>query len=397
MIRPRSRSFRSFLALGFVLLVAARPPSSAAQEVVLPIAEYDRLLQAVEGDEVDPALDYAFLSAKIRVDAERSTGAQHSADATPDTARVRQELAIHVFSDQRVRIPVTRAGGWIGFEVVQSPGSSAAAHLSGEGGTNGEIELRGPGRYRLVLRSVHPLEAVEGSAAGERTLHLGLPDAAALDATLNAPGVREVVSADVECRLIQGSRPDDAATWQLLPGDSRGQVELTLRNSMSGDGAADQPLRFGVTSATDTRLGRLRTDAAARIDIDVWQGRLEDMELLLPPGLDVVEVTSEAVADWHLDGRRLTLEMSTPILTGLTADIALTGRGIASDDSIAAPLAEVPHAADQVLRSSVRLEGDGILSLDDAGSGREARRAGTRRRHPASPGRPTPRVSSPAR
>lgn len=366
----RVRAERSPRHLGFCLgcilvgvLIGGNTTPASAQEVVLPVEDFDRLwLSAHQEDEdPEPALDVAFESAEVEVDV--GTGGV--------TARYR--LVVATFTERSVRFDLPPAGGWTDADWTGVAEGASGTLVATDDGDD-QVEIRGRGRHEVRLEAAQALREDDASRQGERRFTVGLPESAALHVSLVAPGATEVTSPGASWR-----RSGVASDRWVLHSWSGGatSLDVRLRDGSGRDDPARRDLRFEAVASTRVDLGRLRSRGTARIQAEVWQGVLTELVASVPAGWDVVGVDGRGVADWNLSEATpegtstLRLETGAPIHGRFEALIGLSGPGVDTDDEVAAPLVRVAGATRQQLESVVRLEGDGILSLVDPGSGHE--------------------------
>jgi hypothetical protein len=318
-----------------------------AQEVTLPLDRYEKLhARAHPAPTPTPApvvgfsLDEAWLEIQVG----------------DESARVVQELRMVLLGDSWQKIPLAAAGTFI------------AADLGGLEGrvTTGDdwtLTVRGRGRHQVRLESLLPLAVNEEATRPTWSLALEVPQAAV------AGGVIKVSDAVEDAEIVSGAiwrSRGQASGWRFVadPG-------TTLRARLLGKAVRPErstlPLRYSAVTGNLLEISRTRVKLTSHLVLAVIQGSLEQLEVPLPTGFDVVTLGGDEVAGWNVENRKLLVTPLTAVEGSLNLVVELSAE---AEDRLASLLL-VPEQAWQVLAATaVNVEGDGLLELIERGSGR---------------------------
>lgn len=321
-------------------------PVLVAQEVTLPLPEYrslrDRAYPPPEPPPEPPA-PVAFEAATLDVIVGESS------------ARVTYTLEISLYGDGWQAVPLPATGSFVAAELGGLEGRLAE-------GEERALLVRGEGTHRIALDAVLPLEADETATRPTWHLDLGLPAAALVSGTLTAP------DRVVEVRASEGTvvRPVAGGGWSFV--GSPGEVaELVLAGEATAPERSGLPLRFEATSAAALTLSHTRRRLQVWVEARVLQGELARLDLPVPDGLEVVSVDGPAVAGWDLQAGELRITPLVPVSDAFAVTVELAGPPVVE---LASPVVVPSGATRTLIATKVGVEGDGLLSLVDAGSGR---------------------------
>jgi hypothetical protein len=332
--------------------LALRGGAAAAQQVTLPLAQFEALRQrartVAEAPPAPPA-PFAVESDDLEV------------VAGPASARIVQVLAIRLLAPDWQAIP------------VGDPGSLVAADLGGLEGRvttaagGSVLQVRGHGEYRVRLESVAAVVRDPAATRQSWRFALRLPAAAVARGVMALAPALAGVAEEVDLGgggVLQGGGP--APPWRFLAAPGRDLAVQLLGRAVLPE-RARLPLRFEATAATSAVMSRTRLEVHGRIVARIAQGRLAELRVQLPAGLTVAAV-SGAVAGWKV------AEGGDLLVTPLAADERILDIGVEltgpPGDAFAAPLLLPRGAVRSTLLTRATLQGDGLLVLADPGATR---------------------------
>ena len=334
----------------FTIIVIASAATAAAQEVKLPLADYEKLRERAgpaPDSAAPPPAPYALELADFEI------------KAGPESARVVQTLRFTLYDDGWQTVPLGEAGSFIHADFG---GMEGRVQMAGNGGWS--MGVRGRGRHEVKLESV--LAVTRDETATRPTWRLGLkaPAAAVVRGRLEVPeGVEDVdpEGAVVVERVSSGA----TGTWRFAV-PSGADVRWTLSGKAVVPRRAQLPLRFEATTATASTVFHTRFRVLGWVEVRVAQGRLEGLRMPIPAGLKVVNVRGPV--DWKMDGETtLVLTPLSPVEDSLAVEMDLTGD---PRDKFATPLLIPEGSSRTTLFGKAVQQGDGILSLAEAGAAR---------------------------
>jgi hypothetical protein len=337
-----------FLRILFLLAVCASYALTAvAQEVKMPLAEYDGL-RARANPAADPAAvppaPFALELAELEI------------KAGPESARVTQTLRFTLYDGEWQTVPLGEAGSIIRADF---DGGEGRVETVEEGWA---LQVRGQGRHEVKLESVLPVTRDETATRPTWRFALRAPAAAVVRGRLEVPaGVEDV---EQEGSVVIERTAGGSWSFAMPPGED---VRWTLSGKAVVPRRAQLPLRFEATSATASTLTHTRFRVLGWVQVRVAQGRLEGLRVPIPAGLKVVDVRGSVAPDWKLDGETLVLTPLAPVEDSLAVEINLTGD---PRDKFTTPLLIPEGSARTALFAKAYLQGDGILSLADPGAAR---------------------------
>lgn len=330
-----------------VLCLLLLAPALGAQQVTLPLADYEALRARANPDaDPDPPAPapFAFETAELAI------------AVNGESARIVQTLDLAVFADGWQTVPLGEAGSFIAARFGDAEGRVEV----GEGGW--ALHVNGRGRHRLALESVVPVRRDETATRPTWQLGLRLPPAAVVRGRVEAPATVEEVE-------LQGAglvRHEDVAgrRWTFVAAPTPEPVGFTLRGRRTLPERAQLPLSFETTSATAAVLGRTRLEVHGWIQARVAQGRLEALDVPVPAGFEVVSVRGP-IAGWGVKDGRIAVTPLEPVETALAVEVELTAPPA---DELASPLLVPARSGRVTLLTKAALRGDGLLELTDPGA-----------------------------
>ena len=196
-----------------------------------------------------------------------------------------------------VRVPILDATTSI--RSVRLDGQQTSLLHEGEQYTVG---VASPGRHTVVV------EFLQGREDDRFTRALGfrLPPAGPTRLDLVVP------EADIDASLGQGAitglRPIPGGTRILGQLDARGQVDLAWKRRPTRDGEGDgegaasaAPVRTTAHVDTLFTLHEALVRGVAAVDLSVQEGETDRLDLVVPPEVEVVDVTGDAVLQWRTE------------------------------------------------------------------------------------------------
>ncbi len=340
------------LALTAVLLAVLAPPSDA-QEVTLPLERYEKLReQAKPATEPEPPAPVAFERAFLTVTV--------SETADSANARIVQDLTVTVLDEGWQSLAVGDAGSVIGADFGTVDGRLETGSNSGT-----KVVLRGAGRHRLRLTSVVPLERDEAATRPSWRLAWTVPRAAVVEGVVEA--ARSILEIEAQGAIVTVAGD---GRWTLVaePGAA---VTLDLHGAAAVPERRNLPLAFEAVSGLALEVGRTRRRGTGWLDVRVRQGELDRLTLPIPEGFEVIDLGGDAVAGWDVDDQQLSIIPLKTVVDQLNLEIALAA-GPASE--FAGAVLVPDGAVSVVAAAKIRVSGDGLLELLDAGSARRSDR-----------------------
>lgn len=328
-----------------ILALLAIP--AAAQEVTLPLGQYENLRTRANPEAETPSAPPAPFALEA---------ADFDITAGKESARVVQTLRLTLYDDKWQSVPLGDPGAFIraGFGDVEG-----RVNASDKGWS---LEVRGRGRHEVRLESAVPLARDETATRPTWRFGFKLPPAAVVRGRVGVPAeVEEVEFAGSGMMTREGSGP---WTFVALPST---EARFTLSGKATLPARARLPLRFEATSATASILSRTRLKVLGWVEARVAQGRLTELRIPLPEGLEVASV--QGGAGWKLDGKTVVITPLAPVEDTFTAELELTGE---PRDAFTTPLLLPAGSARTALLAKAYLKGDGLLGLADPGSLRSA-------------------------
>lgn len=344
------------------LAAFAMPGVLTAQEVTLPLAQYEQLRARANPKPDDPAplpARFALESADLEI----AVGAS--------SARIVQKLVLNVFSDTWERVPLGEAGSFTSARFGALEGRVEVKEKEGWA-----LQVHGRGRHEVTLESVVPVRRDETSTRPASSFSLRLPPAAVLRGTLQTPaGVDEVTLTGKG--LMRGKA---GGPWTFVSAfDKDAGVTFTLFGQRTLPERAQLPLRFDATSATAATLSRTQLRVRGWIEARVAQGQLSELRIPMPADLELVSVNGP-IAGWNVNEGTLVITPLEPVEGTLAVELELTGEPRAA---FASPMLALAGSRRTVQLVKAALQGDGLLTLTDPGAVRGPEESETARLPPA--------------
>jgi hypothetical protein len=331
---------------GFVilpLLLTLLATTAGAQQVTLPLTQYEDLrTRANPAAETPPSPPAPFALEMADFDV----------TAGPGSARIVQTLRLTLYDDKWQTVPLGDAGSFIHADFRGLEGRVNTADKAWV------LAVRGRGRHEVRLESAVPVTRDLAATRPIWRFGLKLPPAAVVKGRIAVPTEVEEVELAGEGLV----RREAAGPWSFvaLPG---GAVTWTLSGKATLPARALLPLRWEATSATAVILSRTRLKVLGWIEARVAQGRLAELRVPLPEGLDVASV--QGGAGWKMEGRTAVIAPPAPVEDTWAVELELTGE---PRDAFATPLLLPQGSARTSLLAKAVLKGDGLLGLGDPGS-----------------------------
>jgi len=337
--------------------------AALGQEVTLPLSQYEELRSRANPKPEDPAPPPARFALEAD-DLEVTVGAS--------SARIVQKLVLSVFSDTWERVPLGEAGSFTSARF----GNLEGRVETGEGGW--ALQVHGRGRHEVTLESVVPVRRDETSTRPASSFSLLLPPAAVLRGKLAAqPGIDEVMLGG-KGLIHEGAKGSGAWTF-VASFDKTENVTFTLFGLRTLPERAQLPLRYDATSATAVILSRTQLRVRGWVEARVAQGQLKEMRIPVPAGLQVVSVNGP-LAGWDVVEGTLVITPQEPVEGTLAVELELSGEPKAAFTS---PVLMPAGSRRTLYLIKAALQGDGTLTLVEAGAVRSPEDSETSRLPPA--------------
>ena len=349
--------------LAVPLLLSGLLPAGA--QVTLPLAQFEALRARAHPEPtaaVPPPAPVAFESAEVEIAAGR------------DSARIVQTLTLTVYADGWQQVPLGEAGSFVAARFGSLDGR---VEVDDDGWA---LQVRGRGRHTVVLESAVPLQRDDSATRPTWQLGLHLPPAAVVTGRVTSlPGLAQVAGRpaaapdEVDEVELQGAGLvwREEAAWSFVAAPSAAPAIFVLRGRRTLPERAQLPLRFEATSATATSLSRTQLRVHGWVGVRVAQGRLPEVRLPLPAGLEVVAVAGP-VAGWSVVEGQLVITPLAPVEDALAVEVTLAGRPPAAGSELASPLLVPAGSRRTVLLAKAAVQGDGLLTLADPAAVRAA-------------------------
>lgn len=323
---------RAILVCAVVLCVAsvgrAQEPARSDGWVVIPVDEYRSLrLKAFppERPPAPPPLDATL------------TRVEYDLRVNGDSASGEARLTVDVMKEGWVRVDIpagllVRAARLDGRAVpLINPATQATQATE----PAPHVLLSKTGRAILSLDVAVPLKLAGGSEA------LTLPPSAGavtrLSLVVPRPGIDLVVSGGVLADRPQ--TPD--APW-LAYGRARQPLTVTWKKRTE-DARATQPLKWRGSVTEVAALGEEASPVTATVRVEIVQGVASSLEIAIPDGLTVNQVSGALVADWDARPGALRVSFLEPVTAQTSFAISGEAR-VPRDGAIAIPLVRLPAA-----------------------------------------------------
>ena len=284
-----SRSLHPVLVLLPLLLIlpglAAAEPDAPDGAVTLPLGQWERLLDRVEDGEQVPVPPKAVVRISRSLEGSYVRGVF---TGTLDTRFRLLEGAESTSPDEVVRVPVLDAATSIDQVLLDGQPTSLLQQ-----GSMYTVGVSGAGDHRVQLRFFQGRDDDRFS----RELRFALPPAGPTAVSIQVP------EQDIEARLAGGAitatRALDGGTRIQGHLDSRGQLDLSWTRKATHREASE--LRAEASMNALFTLHEALVKGVATVDYTLLEGETDRLELSLPPEIEVVDVTGDAVLQWYTD------------------------------------------------------------------------------------------------
>ncbi len=336
--------------LGLVCALAAfaAPGPLAAQEVTLPLSQYEELRSRANPKADDPAPPPARFALES-ADLEIAVGST--------SARIVQKLVLSVFSDTWERVPLGEAGSFTSARFGDLEGRVEVSEKEGWA-----LQVHGRGRHEVTLESVVPVRRDETATRPASSFSLRLPPAAVRRGELqtSAAGIDEVTLTGKG--LVRGAA---GGPWTFVSAfDKDAGVTFTLFGQRTLPERAQLPLRFDATSATAATLSRTQLRVHGWVEARVAQGRLTELRIPVPADLKLVSVNGP-IAGWDVTEGVVVITPPEPVEGTLAVEMELEGE---PRPAFASPVLTPAGGRRTLHLVKAALQGDGLLTLADPGA-----------------------------
>jgi hypothetical protein len=219
------------------------------------------------------------------------------------------------------------------------------------------VLLSTPGRVVLALDVV---VAVRSNAGAEA---LTLPSTPGAVSRLALVVPRDGLDVTAEGGVLTERPPATDGRWVVY---ARGGQPLTVtwRRRLESTAAA-MPLRLRGSVTQIVGLGEETTPVTAVVTADVVQGVAPAIDIAIPEGLTVNQVSGPLLADWDMRGGALKVNFVEPLTTQATLTIAAEAR-TPREGSVAIPLVRLAAAERETGGIAVEVLGAGEIGARDA-------------------------------
>ncbi len=271
----------------------------STRRVMLSRQEFDELRKKAEQTAESPSPQAVVLAA-----------ADYRVNLQQQRAHLSGTLAIEVLNKGLHAVPLDIDG--VGLCSAILDGTPAAI---GVDGSKLMLFVEGPGRHRLLLEMVAPLE----TTAARQVLQFRLPRPPAASLQLTAPGDVEVKSgAEVLRREID--QQSQSTRFDLLP--PYGQVKLVLSLNSRLQRQDRAVVARGVQAVELTQAyERLH----ATVNLEILHQAVQTVRFVVPSDFEVTEVNSPMLVRWAVnhDGNRTLLEVQLREPTNETVSLGM--------------------------------------------------------------------------
>ena len=332
---------RTVMCAAFVLytgsLVLAQEPARSDGWVVIPVDDYRSLrLKAYppERPPEAPPIDAALtrIEYDLRVNGESASG---EARLTVD---VLKEGWVHVDIPAGMLVRAARLDGRA-LPLIDKPSP--------------HVLLSKTGRSVLSLDVAVPLRISGGSEAVTLPPSAGAVTRLAL--TVPRAGIDVTTSGGV---LAERPATQDAP-WLVF--GRPGQPLSVTWKKRTDDTRATQPLRWRGSVTQIAALGEEASPVTATVRIEVTQGIASSLDVAIPDGLTVNQVSGALIADWDVRGNLLSVNFLEPVTSQTSFAISGEAR-VGREGSIAIPLVRLPAAERETGGVAVEVLGAGEIA-----------------------------------
>jgi len=283
--RPPVHPFAWLLLPLLFLMHATAVRAEPAGTVTLPLEHWESMLDRVEDGEQVPVPPETVVRSQRSLEGAFRRGVF---TGTLDTRFRLLEGAGSVDDGAMVRVPVLDSATSI--DQVLLDGVPTSLLQEGDMYTVG---VTGAGEHRVQLRFFQGRDDERFS----RELRFALPPAGPTSVSIWVP------EQDIEARLNQGAitaaKPEAGGTRIEGQLDSRGQLDLSWTRHPTHREAAE--LRAEASMNALFTLHEALVKGVATVTYTLLEGETDRLELTLPPDIEVVDVTGDAVLQWYTD------------------------------------------------------------------------------------------------
>ncbi len=327
-----------------------------SNRVLLSKDEYQKLLKSARTREIRRApVDSAIVSAT------------YTGDVSDGVATIKGELIVESLNEGLVQIPLSFNGVAIRSARL---GDQPAKLWRNE---KGQIVLLTESEFRetLTVELTVPMQ----TSAARQSMSLQLPAPSATKFSLNVPGNVEVKSGvPVINRTFDEAK--NTTSFELLPTRQAMDIVMSLNNRLLKD---DQVVVS--RSVLIHKLTPHMQEMHVTCSVDVINGAMEQVELIVPAGFQVSQVSTELLSQWEIkdppsdaneSGKRLLVKLRQPtredFVLSITAarNVGAVGTWQAEDIrpvNVAGHVSVVGVLADIELKSS-KLVSSGVIPID---------------------------------
>jgi hypothetical protein len=326
----------SVSAIGLATSALAQQPAEPDGWVVIPVDDYRALrLKAFPPDRPPdpPPVDATItrVDYELRADSESVSG--------------EASLIVDVFKEGWVRVDVPS-----GLLVRAARVDGTAVSLIDT--PSPHVLLSKPGRYAVSLDIVLPLKV----AAGTETLTLPASRGAVsrLGLVVSRQGLDLIVTGGV---LAERAQTTDGR-WVAF-GQS-GQPLIVSWKRQAEERAA-QPLRWRGAVTEHVGLGEDTSPLTATVNVDVFQGVAASIDVAIPDGAQINQVSGPLVAEWEIRDALLKVTFLEPV-SGVTS-FSIGGEArLPRDGTVGVPLVRLPAAERESGGVAVEVLGAGEIA-----------------------------------
>jgi hypothetical protein len=321
-------------------LVLAQEPARSDGWVVIPVDDYRSL--RLKAFPPDPSPEAPPVDAALtRIEYDLSVNGESASGEARLTVDVLKEGWVHVDIPAGMLVRAARLDGRP-LPLIDKPSP--------------HVLLAKVGRALLSLDVAVPLKM----SGGSETLLLPASAAAVTRLSLTVPRAGIDVTPDGG---VLAERPQSQTAPWLVYGRSGQALSVTWKKRTE-DTRASQPLRWRGSVTEIAALGEETSPVTATVRIEVTQGLATSLEIGIPEGLTVNQVSGALVADWDLRPNSLLVNFLEPVTAQTSFSISGEAR-VARDGSIAIPLVRLPAAERETGGVAVEVLGAGEIDGRD--------------------------------
>ena len=265
--------------------LAAADPDAPDGAVTLPLTHWEQLLDRIEEGEQAPVPPATVVRVDRRLEGSFMRGVF---TGTLDTRFRLLEGAESASPDAVVRVPVLDAATSIDQVLLDGQPTSLLQE-----GSMYTVGVSGAGEHRVQLRFFQGREDDRFS----RELRFALPPSGPTAVSIWVP--EQDIEAHLAGGAITATRAKDSGTDIQGHLDSRGLLDLSWTRKATHRGAGE--LRAEASMNALFTLHEALVKGVATVSYTLLEGETDRLELDLPPDIEVVDVTGDAVLQWYTD------------------------------------------------------------------------------------------------